>query len=132
MYLRVRCGGGLGRQTVVSFRGRLAFDKEQFPRLMWLSSLEMWENVLASRRGPGRAETPFRLVASTMRASNMICIFVSRWDYFSYDRLAVIFWRLTRGKRIDKKVKMKFEGLEHKIQKHLRGSSSIVRPCALR
>jgi hypothetical protein len=123
MYLRVNCGGGLERQTLVSFRGRLAFDKEQFPRLMWLSSLEIWENVLASRRGPGRAETPFRLVASTSRTDSMICIFVSRWDYSSCDRLVVVVWRLTLGYRIDKKVKTKFKGLEHKIQKHLGGSS---------
>ena len=60
MYLRFRFDDGFGSLVLVSFRGRVALAREQFPRLMWSSSFEMRENVAASLNGPGRL-----VVAST-------------------------------------------------------------------
>lgn len=54
MYLRFRPEDGSGSLALVSFNGRVTFAKEQLPRLMWSSSLEMRENVAASLSGPGR------------------------------------------------------------------------------
>ena len=56
MYFRFNPDDGFGRLVDVSLRGSEAFDTEQFPRLRWSSSLEIRENMVAIRRGPGRAE----------------------------------------------------------------------------
>lgn len=46
--------------------------REQFPKLILSSSVVMREKVEASRKGPGRADTPNRYVVRSIRGVKVI------------------------------------------------------------
>ena len=72
MYFRVKFDEGFGSFVVVSFNGKVALAREQFPKLMRLSSSVMWEKMLAYLKGPGMAKD---VPASASMSNNIIaCI----------------------------------------------------------